>query len=94
MGFRDELYELATRAKDKIHALRLLSQPETHARVGEDFEVAGRVDVELLKALLPLDDYDFYLCGPGRLPRRCMTACAPCALVMIVFTPRLSDLRP
>lgn len=65
LGFRDELYELATRAKDKIHALRLLSQPETHARVGEDFEVAGRVDVELLKALLPLDDYDFYLCGPG-----------------------------
>lgn len=65
LGFRDELYELATRAKDKIRALRLLSQPETHARVGEDFEVAGRVDVELLKALLPLDDYDFYLCGPG-----------------------------
>eukprot|EP01030_Chromulinospumella_sphaerica_P005581 gene5581-5460_t len=65
LGFRDELYELATRAKDKIRALRLLSQPETDARVGEDFEVAGRVDVDLLKALLPLDDYDFYLCGPG-----------------------------
>jgi len=23
------------------------------------------VDIELLKALLPLDDYDFYLCGTG-----------------------------
>lgn len=65
LGFRDELYELATRAKDKIRALRLLSQPETHAREGEDFEVAGRIDIELLKALLPLDDYDFYLCGPS-----------------------------
>ena len=27
--------------------------------------MAGRIDIELLKALLPLDDYDFYLCGPG-----------------------------
>lgn len=65
LGFRDELYELATRAKDSVRALRLLSQPEDHAREGEDFELAGRVDVELLKGLLPLDDYDFYLCGPG-----------------------------
>ncbi|MBN3965710.1 pyridoxamine 5'-phosphate oxidase family protein [Pseudomonas gregormendelii] len=65
LAFRDELFELATRAKDKIRALRLLSQPEQHAREGEDFELAGRVDVALLKALLPLDDYDFYLCGPG-----------------------------
>ncbi|MBV6824684.1 pyridoxamine 5'-phosphate oxidase family protein [Pseudomonas sp. PD9R] len=65
LGFRDELYELATRAKDKIRALRLLSQPEDQAREGEDFEVAGRVDIALLKSLLPLDDYDFYLCGPG-----------------------------
>lgn len=65
LGFRDELYELATRAKDSVRALRLLSQPEEHAREGEDFELAGRVDIELLKNLLPLDDYDFYLCGPG-----------------------------
>ncbi|MCF7530964.1 pyridoxamine 5'-phosphate oxidase family protein [Pseudomonas petrae] len=65
LGFRDELYELATRAKDNVRALRLLSQPEKHAREGKDFELAGRVDLELLKALLPLDDYDFYLCGPG-----------------------------
>ncbi|VVM70233.1 Flavohemoprotein [Pseudomonas fluorescens] len=65
LGFRDELYELASRAKDSVRALRLLSQPEEHAREGEDFELAGRVDVQLLKGLLPLDDYDFYLCGPG-----------------------------
>jgi ferredoxin-NADP reductase len=65
LGFRDELFELATRAKDSVRALRLLSQPEDHAREGEDFELAGRVDIELLKNLLPLDDYDFYLCGPG-----------------------------
>ena len=31
---------------------------------GEHFDSAGRVDIELLKKLLPLDDYDFYFCGP------------------------------
>lgn len=41
------------------------SAGQDHAREGEDFELAGRVDIALLKALLPLDDYDFYLCGPG-----------------------------
>ncbi|WP_296947246.1 pyridoxamine 5'-phosphate oxidase family protein [uncultured Massilia sp.] len=28
-------------------------------------ESAGRVDVDLLRRVLPFDDYDFYLCGPG-----------------------------
>ncbi len=27
--------------------------------------MAGRIDLALLKSLLPLDDYDYYLCGPG-----------------------------
>lgn len=46
--------------------MRLLSQPEPDALEGQDFELAGRIDVALLKALLPFDDYDFYLCGPSR----------------------------
>lgn len=32
--------------------------------LGEDFHTKGRVSVELLKTLLPFDDYDFYFCGP------------------------------
>jgi len=27
---------------------------------------AGRIDMDLLKASLPFDDYDFYLCGPAQ----------------------------
>ncbi|MGV8920692.1 MAG: pyridoxamine 5'-phosphate oxidase family protein [Pseudomonas sp.] len=65
LAFRDEVIELATRGGDDVRALRLLSQPETHAREGEGFELAGRIDLELLKALLPLNDYDFYVCGPS-----------------------------
>jgi ferredoxin-NADP reductase/predicted pyridoxine 5'-phosphate oxidase superfamily flavin-nucleotide-binding protein len=40
------------------------SQPRVSDRAGEDFDSAGRIDAALIRALLPLDDYDFYLCGP------------------------------
>jgi len=35
-------------------------------RLGETHESEGHCDVELLKRVLPFDDYDFYLCGPPR----------------------------
>ncbi|WP_397452247.1 pyridoxamine 5'-phosphate oxidase family protein [Pseudomonas sp. NA-150] len=65
LGFRDEVFELATRGGEDVKVSRLISQPEPHAREGEGFELAGRIDLELLKALLPFNDYDFYLCGPS-----------------------------
>ncbi|WP_324732627.1 pyridoxamine 5'-phosphate oxidase family protein [Pseudomonas paeninsulae] len=65
LPFKDELAELTRQAGEALSVLRLLSQPEAHARAGEDFERAGRIDIHLLKALLPFDDFDFYLCGPS-----------------------------
>lgn len=65
LAFSQELRELLQRGGESIHALRLLSQPEAHAREGEDFELSGRIDLDLLKTLLPFDDFDFYLCGPS-----------------------------
>ena len=41
------------------------SQPDREDREGQDYDSRGRVDVELLKSLLPLDDYEYYLCGPA-----------------------------
>lgn len=66
LPFKDEVADLTRQAGDALSVLRLLSQPEAHARAGEDFERAGRIDIHLLKALLPFDDFDFYLCGPSR----------------------------
>jgi hypothetical protein len=37
----------------------------TGAIEGEDYEASGRIDPALLRAALPFDDYDFYLCGPA-----------------------------
>lgn len=64
LAFRDEIDELSARAPDKIQTLRVVSQmPNGGAANG--YDRAGRIDVELLKSLLPLNDYDYYLCGPG-----------------------------
>ena len=41
------------------------SAPEAGDRLGESHDSEGRIDAGLLRSLLPLDDYDFYLCGPG-----------------------------
>ncbi|AEA68769.1 MULTISPECIES: 2Fe-2S iron-sulfur cluster-binding protein [Pseudomonas] len=65
LAFRDEIDELAARAGDKLQVLRMVSQPPTDGGGAEGYDLTGRIDVELLKKLLPLNDYDFYLCGPG-----------------------------
>lgn len=65
LAFREELDTLIARAGDSLTAVRLLSQPESLARPGEDFHLAGRIDLNLLKALLPFNDFDFYVCGPA-----------------------------
>ena len=65
LAFREEVDTLIARAGDQLTAVRVLSQPETSARVGEDFQLQGRIDLDLLKALLPFDDFDFYVCGPA-----------------------------
>ncbi|WP_047225686.1 2Fe-2S iron-sulfur cluster-binding protein [Pseudomonas brassicacearum] len=64
LAFREEINELVKRAAGKVKVLRLVSQPPTEG-VGQGYDATGRIDVELLKQLLALDDYDYYLCGPG-----------------------------
>nr|WP_315444935.1 pyridoxamine 5'-phosphate oxidase family protein [uncultured Pseudomonas sp.] len=66
--FRQELDRLLEEAGDAVRVLRLLSQPEVDAHQGEDFDLQGRIDADLLRNLLEVEDYDqidFVLCGPG-----------------------------
>ncbi len=66
--FRPELDRLLDGLGDSVHVMRLLSQPEPDAREGEDFDLTGRIDADLMKTVLEVDDYDqvdFVLCGPG-----------------------------
>lgn len=64
-AFDSELAELVRLGKGAISLVRALSQPEDSAVQGTDYELKGRIDTQLLKATLPFDDYDFYLCGPA-----------------------------
>lgn len=63
-AFSDELASLAAQGNGAIHIVRLLSDP-TGATVREDYDESGRIDIDVLRAHLPFDDYDFYLCGPA-----------------------------
>ncbi len=39
--------------------------PRHEDRPGHDYDSTGFLSARTLQGLLPLDDYDFYLCGPG-----------------------------
>ncbi|WP_223879263.1 2Fe-2S iron-sulfur cluster-binding protein [Chitinimonas arctica] len=63
--FDSELAELARQAGDAVRLVRVVSRPEAGSVPGHHFEYPGHIDMALLRTLLPLDDYDFYLCGPA-----------------------------
>ncbi|MFZ3153948.1 pyridoxamine 5'-phosphate oxidase family protein [Pseudomonas sp.] len=65
LPFQAELKALQQRDAKHLHIHRALSSPGTEAVIGRDFDITGRLDLAQIKARLPLDDYDFYLCGPG-----------------------------
>ena len=47
-----------------VHAHVPYSQPDPGDRVGRDFDSIERVDLDLLKQILPFGDYDFFVFGP------------------------------
>lgn len=64
-GFGAELNELVQRANGAVRLLRVTGSPEAGAVLGRDFDAQGRIDMAMLKARLPFDDFDFLLCGPA-----------------------------
>ena len=60
-SFLAEAKSLEALADGAVHVVSCLTQAP-----GDDGDLEGRLDSDALRALLPLDDYDFYLCGPAR----------------------------
>jgi uncharacterized protein len=62
-------FALYMKGKARLHSnLRTLvcySRPLPDDAIGKTHDTEGVVDVELLKSILPFDDYEFYLCGPA-----------------------------
>lgn len=62
-AFGAHLHALAQRhANLRVHVR--FSAPGAADRLGGNHDSIGHIDIALLKSLLPLDDYLFYLCGP------------------------------
>ncbi len=64
--FKAELAAFA-RANPQLHLRTCYSQPGPDDRLGEDYQVAGRVTLELLQRELPSNNFRFYYCGPGAM---------------------------
>jgi ferredoxin-NADP reductase len=63
-AFHDEIATLARTAGGAVNVVRVLSNVDGAVK-DIDFDESGRITTELLKQSLPLDDYEFYLCGPS-----------------------------
>ncbi|WP_017222180.1 pyridoxamine 5'-phosphate oxidase family protein [Moritella dasanensis] len=64
-AFYDEFNQLSEQTQGGISTFWALSQPELDLKPGQDYHHQGRINKDLLQAILPIDDYDFYLCGPS-----------------------------
>ena len=52
------------RQNENVNVHVRYSQPSPEDVLGRDYDAPGRVDIELLKRLVPDASADFYLCGP------------------------------
>ena len=64
-AFFQEFRQLEQATGGTIRYISVISQPGEDERPGQDFHGQGRISRDMLRQILPLDDYDFYLCGPG-----------------------------
>lgn len=64
-AFASEFKNLEANTQGEIRYYSLISQPTSSDKLGKDFNGSGYITAEILRQTLPLDDYDFYLCGPA-----------------------------
>ena len=63
-AFFKELADVEDQSNGTIRSIWALSEIDETMKPGQDYHYHGRISAPLLQAVLPLDDYDFYLCGP------------------------------
>lgn len=63
-AFAQELDAFQTASQGALRYVSVIGKSGVGETAGRDFHVEGHVNQELLQSVLPLADYDFYLCGP------------------------------
>ncbi len=64
-AFYAEAARLAEAAGGSVKLHFALSRPGPDDDAGRDYQSVGHVSADLLRSVLPFDDFDFYLCGPA-----------------------------
>ena len=64
-AFFEELEHIESQSGGAIRSFWSLSEVDKSMLPGRDYHQHGRISAQLLQAILPLDDYEFYLCGPA-----------------------------
>ncbi len=62
-----EHLEAIARENPNVHLHVCASKPDPDYKLGRDYQHEGRISVDLFKKLLPSNNFDYYLCGPGPL---------------------------
>lgn len=63
-AFAGAFRDLEAGSDGAIRYFSLIDNPAAGESVGTDFAGTGYITADILQQTLPLDDYDFYLCGP------------------------------
>ena len=63
--FKEFMDKIAAAGHENVHMNVCYSKPTPNDVKGKDFHHEGRVSVELFKKLLPSNNYEYFLCGPG-----------------------------
>jgi ferredoxin-NADP reductase len=70
--FKKHLEEIA-RANERVRIQICYSRPGSKDVKGTDYHHAERVSVDLFKKVLPSNNYEYYMCGPGPMMNSLMT---------------------
>jgi len=65
-AFYKEFKQIEEAMGGKVRYYSFLSQPKPNDRPGDDYNGLGRINADVFREVLPLDEYDFYVCGPSQ----------------------------
>lgn len=64
-AFYQDFNKIGQSMSGKVRYYSFLTQPKAQDQLGHNYQGAGRISVDVFKQTLPLDDYDFFICGPS-----------------------------
>ena len=64
-AFAKELSQFQEKSGGAFTYVSVISHPTEAETAGVQYHRSGRISAELIQKLLPIDDYDFYICGPA-----------------------------